>query len=262
MLDKLERRYGRLGIRNLTLYLIIGQSLVFAATWSNPAAVMRLVLIPSRVLRGEVWRLVTFPFVPCVPGLVAAVFAWYLFYLMGMSLDHYWGTFRYTLYLAVAYVATVAVSFLTPRVATTDMYIYSSVFLAFAFLNPNFVIHLFMILPIRMKWLAYITWAGYILSFIGGSMTTRAALLASVSNFFLFFGRDLYSRIRSTGVRARDRAERVVESGKPRHVCVVCGKNSNDNPDVDFRYCVECDGQLGYCPEHISNHEHVKREPG
>src|ERR1043165_464844 len=87
-------------------------------------------------------------------------FGWYLFYLMGSALEAYWGVFRYNVYLFVSYVLLVGLAFLTPAAPVTNMFILGSVFLAFAYLNPDFEMILFFILPVKIKWLAFISTAG------------------------------------------------------------------------------------------------------
>jgi hypothetical protein len=91
-------------------------------------------------------------------------------------------------------------------------------------------------------------------------LATRLSILAAVGNFLLFFGRDLWLDLRTGRRRMQEQARRLrEESGEtePRHRCHVCGKNSNDHPELDFRYCSQCAGDQCYCPEHIRNHVHV-----
>ncbi|MEG2037795.1 MAG: hypothetical protein RRZ93_07380, partial [Ruthenibacterium sp.] len=65
-LDKLENKYGRFCIPNLMLVIVIGQGMVFLANLFAPAAgiIGRLALIWPFVLQGQIWRLITFVFVP------------------------------------------------------------------------------------------------------------------------------------------------------------------------------------------------------
>jgi hypothetical protein len=259
LLDRLDRRFGRYAIPNLTLFLIGGQATVLALTWFGQLSIDVILLVPSKVLAGQFWRLFTFLLVPSVSDPIWALFAWYLFYLMGTALENYWSAFKYNVYLLIAYLATVGTSFLTPDLPATNLYLYSSVFLAFAFLHPNFELYLFFLLPVKVKWLALLTWIGYGASLLTGGMSTRLLILGAVGNFLLFFGADLVRRARSTQWRMEMRAREAAARSKPTHTCLVCGKNSTTHPDLDFRYCDECEGQCGYCPEHIRDHEHVKR---
>src|SRR5262249_10867252 len=145
---------------------------------------------------GQVWRVVTFLMVP-FSNLICALFSWYLFYLLGESLELFWGTFRYNVYLLIGLVATVGVSFLQPNVPATNVFLLGSVFLSFAFLNPDFELYVFFILPVRIKWFALVTWLGYGFTLIFGEWVHRLLILASVGNFLLFFAADIVARVKA-----------------------------------------------------------------
>src|SRR6516165_7389119 len=102
-ISRLERRFGDYGIPHVTMALIVGQVLVYCLTQTRPAAVDNLTLAPALVLQGQVWRVLTFLFVPPVTNIVFAFFIWYLLFLMGTALENYWGTFRYNLFLLIGW---------------------------------------------------------------------------------------------------------------------------------------------------------------
>ena len=116
---------------------------------------------------------------------------------------------------------------------------------------------MFFILPVKVKWLAMITWALYGLRFVLGGWNTKLVVLASVSNFLLFFGNDIWFRIRAARRDMKRNAERIARENEPLHRCVVCGRTDRTNPDLDFRYCTECDPVQCYCEEHLHDHEHA-----
>jgi hypothetical protein len=176
---------------------------------------------------------------------------------MGNALEHSWGTFRFNLFLLLGATLTIAAAFVTPRYAATNAFIAGSVFLAFAYLHPDFELSLFFILPVKIKWLALITWVLYGVSFVRGDLPTRLQILASVGNFLIFFGRDMVQSLRHRKRVQERQAERAAEAEQPRHVCYVCGKTDRTDPDLDFRYCSKCAGDQCYCPDHIQNHAHV-----
>ena len=120
MLENLERKFRRYAVQNVTLFLILGQVLFFVFALSG--SLERVVLVPERVFTGEWWRLITFLFIPPATSPIFAFFAWYLFYLMGNALEGHWGAFRYNLFLLVGYVITVAVSFIMPLYAATNVF--------------------------------------------------------------------------------------------------------------------------------------------
>jgi hypothetical protein len=258
LLNNLERKFRRFAVPNVTLYLILGQVLFFVFHLSGRFILERVVLIPELVFAGQWWRLITFLFIPPLTNPIFAFFAWYLFYLMGSALEGHWGAFRYNLFLLVGYIVTVAVSFLFPYSAATNIFIGGSVFLAFAYLYPDFQLYIFFIIPVKIKWLALLTWIGYAYEVLVGSWSMRLLVLASISNFLLFFGKDIYWRMK-TGNRKMVFQARQYSSGRePFHKCAVCGKTDLSNPQMEFRYCSDCGG-LGYCKDHIFNHEHVKK---
>lgn len=259
LLDSLERKFRRYAIHNVTLYIILGQVLFFVFQLSGRFILDRVVLIPDLVLTGEWWRLVTFLFIPPLTNPIFAFFAWYLFYLMGSALENHWGAFRYNVFLLVGYAVTVAVSFIVPMAAATNLFIGGSVFLAFAFLYPDFTLYIFFILPVKIKWLALLTWVGYAYQVLVGTWSTRLLVLASISNFLLFFGRDILWRMKTGKKVMATQARQLSGKKEAFHTCATCAKSDISHPGMEFRYCPECNG-LGYCMDHIFNHEHVKKK--
>lgn len=263
-LDRLDRRFGRFAVPNVTTALIVGQVLLFVISLNRPDILTNAILVPNLVLRGEVWRLVTFLFIPPATNLIFAFFFWYLFYIMGTALEQQWGTFRYNVFLLVGFVATIAVSFLTAATRaspSSNLFAQLSVFLAFAYVYPDFILNLFFVLPIKIKWLALVTWIGYgygfVTSLAHGDWIAALLISASVANFALFFGSDIIDRLRSGQRRRAWETRQRQEMAKPRHTCMVCGITNLTDPKMQFRYCTKCVGQCGYCSEHLHNHEHV-----
>lgn len=267
LLNKLERHFGRFSIAGISLIIIIGQALAWLAVWRGIVGARDLVLFPALVFSGQWWRLFTFVFVPPTFGwglnaFIGNGFAWWLFYLLGSALEGHWGTFRYNLFLLVGYLFTVAAGFAIPYALVTNIFIGFSVFLAFAYLNPDFQLAIMLILPIRIKWLALLAWGYVFAEFVVGSWPERLQLFASVANFFLFFGRDLWltARLRSRQMSVEAARFSARTADQPRHRCRICGKTDRTNPEMDFRYCSRCAGEQCYCPEHIFHHEHVTEE--
>lgn len=266
LLDKLDRKLGRYAPTHVTLYLIIGQVFVFLSALLGLLDLRQFVLVPTLVVHGEPWRLLTFLFYPppvnpsSMLSLALLPFAWWIFFLMGNALENYWGALRYDLFLFTGVVMTIAAAFVSPGSAVTNAFIAGSVFLAFAWLNPDFELALFFVIPVKIKWLALLTWIFYAYGLVTGTWSTRCQILASIGNFLLFFGREIFEtmryRRRTMVVEAKRRTEEKT-GREPRHRCHVCGKTDLTNPELDFRYCSKCAGDQCYCPEHIFNHEHV-----
>lgn len=268
LLDKLERRFSRYAVPNISMLLIFSQVAVWlfdiiqSGNVQQPEAVVSILTLKgNQVLAGEVWRLFTFSVVPPVPGVegfIPNAIGWYVFYFLGSVMEQSWGDFRFNLYLILGWLFTAAACFVEPSMLVMNEYYYSSVFLAFARLYPHFVFHLFFILPIEVRWLALLQWVLLLLALIANP-AMWPVILAPVANYILFFWRehyrDLYHQRRRAVFQAK--AAPKSNSGRIMHTCAVCGRNSADEPRTQFRYCSQCNGQLCYCPDHIRDHEHV-----
>ncbi len=261
-LDRLEKWIRPVVVPNIATYIIGAQFLIYAVSLTQPEIIEKIQLIPAKVFELELWRLITFPLTPPGAHPIFLFFAWYLFYIMASALESQWGVARFNLFLGVGYLATLGATFLTAFVApytpASVGFLAGSVFLAFAYLFPNFTIYLFFILPVKVKWLALFTWLSYAFTFLVGGWTAKALVLASVSNYLLFFGRDIVASMRSKKFRMESQAREIQQENQPIHRCTVCGKTDKTHPGSDFRYCSRCAEPLCYCEEHIRNHEHVE----
>ncbi|MCX5796316.1 MAG: hypothetical protein NTY77_12545, partial [Elusimicrobia bacterium] len=190
MWERLERRLRPYAVPDLTLILVAGQVLLYAAGHLGVPVFERGAFIPELALAGQWWRFLTFVFIPPLSNPFFAFFAWYIFYLMGSALEGNWGAWRYNLFLLVGYALTVAAALLVPGLPATNVFIGGSVFLAFAFLYPDFEFLILFVLPVKVKWLALLTWLGYGFQLLAGTWQTRLFVLASVGNFLIFFGKD------------------------------------------------------------------------
>ncbi len=268
LLTRLERALGRYALTDLALYLVMGQVIVLALAMFGGFDVERIMLQPGSVLAGQIWRPFSFIFVPPVTsltmtGAIFLAFGWYIFYLMSSALEHHWGVFRFNAFIFLGWLLTVAVSFVTPFHYATNGYIAATVFLAFAYLNPDFVMYIFFILPVKIKWLALLQWLVYAYLVAVGDLAQRLAVLASVGNFLCFFSHDIVRSIKTGRRRMAWQAEQFAQERHdrdPRHRCHVCGKTDLTDPRMDFRYCSKCAGDECYCAEHIGSHAHVVRE--
>jgi hypothetical protein len=269
LLSRLEPKLGRFAVPNVTLILIAGQVFLYVAEQLNAQPggagnLERFRFKPAEVMSGEVWRLITFLFEPPRTNLLFAFFFWYLFYLMGTALESYWGTFRYNAFLLIGYLATVGTAFAMyfgfgGLVPANNLFLYGTVFLAFARLYPDFVLYIFFVLPIKIRWLAMFQWIVYGLNFLIGPAMTKAMIAASVLNYLLFFGRDIWRDMKQGRRRMQHQTRSLRSPQRLVHKCSVCGLTSEEAPQAQFRYCSKCEGERCYCPEHLQNHEHIAR---
>lgn len=260
-LKKAERKFGRFAIHNLTMYLVGGQGTTLLINIGMPGFLSAIRLLPALVMGGEWWRLLTFVFTPPAGNPIFAIFALYMLYFMGGSLESHWGAFRYNMYVLIGFVMTIAAAFLFPNSVATNTYITGSIFLAFAHLFPDFQFFIFFILPVRVKWLALVTWLFYGYEFLVGDWAGRLLILASVANFFIFFGSDIFHRVRYGHRTVKKQVQVIATRGKASHTCTTCGMTEKTNPTMDFRYCTKCDPPVEYCDQHLRSHEHVGAKP-
>src|SRR6202047_4436749 len=154
-LDKLERRFGFLAIPSLGRLLVGFTVLVYVLILLNPDFLNVIALDPARVRRGEVWRLITYIFIPpSLSPLWLLLGLWFLWFI-GDGLERAWGAFRLTLYFLVGMVGTTAAAFFFGENFSNSMLI-ASLFYAFARFYPDVVIYIFFVLPVKVKWIAWI----------------------------------------------------------------------------------------------------------
>ena len=278
-LDKLERKLGRFAIPNLTVYLLVGYVIGFGIVNLMRDMVGYLTLEPALILRGQVWRLISWVLIPPTDNLISLVFLVLLYYSLGTALERTWGSFRYNVYIFSGLLFTVLAVFglyvfyyfrygvevpLSAVVLIGTNYITMSIFLAFAVIYPDMEVMLYFILPIKMKWMAlvYVVLAGY--DFINGGIGIRVAIGASLLNFVIFFlSTRNYKRF---GPREQARKAKFKKQSRPHmtytngahHRCAVCGRTELDDPCLEFRFCSKCNGNYEYCQDHLFTHEHVK----
>ena len=257
--QRLQRCLHRVSIPHLTAILVTGQAACFVLAQFRPGLLQDLSLQPDRILAGEVWRLATFAFIPPRTHPIFILFALYVFFLMGTALERGGGESKYTLYYLVGYLATLASGFLMTGAETTNTYLMTSVFLAFAYLFPNFQFYIFFILPVKVKWLALLTWAGYAILFLSGDAAIKLMITAACANFLLFFSRPIWRRIKSGRRRMEFQAKTAAgrRPGTPFHQCTVCRRTELSDPALDFRVCPACTEGKEYCREHLADHSHT-----
>ncbi|MBV9080962.1 MAG: rhomboid family intramembrane serine protease [Elusimicrobia bacterium] len=204
-LNRLERSLGWLAIGNLPVYVVTAQAILYVWTLVNPGNEHLLVMQPDLVLHGEVWRLLTFLFLIPFQSILWAFFYLYFQYVCGVTLEQEWGSFRFTLFYLVGALGCIAGAFIAGQDLTSAFYLNETVFLAFAALYPDYEILLFLILPIRIKWLAWLTWAQILFGFVMSPWLFRLAILVSLSNYFLFFSESHYQSLSAAWQRRQNR---------------------------------------------------------
>lgn len=287
MLEKLEKKFGRYAINNLIIYLLIGYAigylLQFGQRFTGVGYINYLTLEPYYILRGQVWRLISWVIIPPDTSVIWAVIMFMLYYQLGTTLERTWGAFRFNVYIFGGMLFTVLGAFIVFAIyggsipagligmTTSTYYINLSIFLAFSTCFPDMQVLLYFIIPIKMKWMSifYLVIIGYevVKYLVAGAIFAAVPIIASLLNFFIFFmmTRNM-SRFNPKDIHRRAEFKRAAtpprtqyRDGTPiaRHKCAVCGRTELTNPELEFRFCSKCNGNYEYCSDHLFTHTHI-----
>ena len=277
-LNKMERKFGRYAIHNLSAYIIALYVAGYLLYFFAPASIFSyLTLEPYYILHGQVWRLVTWILIPPESPGIFTIIMLFFYYSLGNSLEQTWGAFRYNVYIFMGMISTVLGAFLLYAIFGGNVlfgnslfstyYINMSIFLAFALSYPNMQVMLYFFIPIKMKWMGILYGFFIVYSFVKSSWVGEVAIIASLLNFIVFFlmTRD-YRRVSPKEIRRKQDFKRQMNTAKPgngrqpMHKCAVCGRTELDGDDLEFRYCSKCDGNYEYCQDHLFTHQHVHKK--
>ena len=114
-IDRFCARHPYWGIPNLMRYVVIGTAamyILFLLTGQNLNLILLTGLSPYAILHGQVWRLVTFIFLPMDYNPFFLVISLYFYYWMGNLLENYWGTPKFTIYYLSGIVLSILGAFI------------------------------------------------------------------------------------------------------------------------------------------------------
>ena len=277
-LDKFCARHPKFGIPNLMLYIAIGNIAIYLIDlFSMGGLSLASTLSFNRyaILHGQIWRLVSFIFLSESgdlfffrgTGIFFVLVSAYFYWWIGNLLEREWGTTKFTVFYLGGVVLNVIYGMLTGY--SSMAYVNLSMFFAFATLYPNMEILLFMILPVKVKWIAWIdgalfAWA-VASNLLVGNWIGALLPIAAILNYFIFFWPDfryLFAKAkRRTSpqtINFKKAQKELLQRRGYLHKCAVCGVTDQDDPNMDFRYCSKCTGYYCYCANHINNHSHVQ----
>ena len=273
-LDKMERRFGRYAIRNLTMYLLAGYAIGYLLSFTMPQLLTYFTLEPALILKGQVWRLLSWVIIPPNDNIIFVIFMMLLYYSLGNTLESYWGAFRYNVYIFSGILFTVIGAFIVNGLIGgitgfgslySTYYINMSIFLAFAVMYPDMQVMLYFIIPIKMKWMAIVYAILTLYEFIVSGWAGRVAIFMSLLNFIIFFfSTRNFKRYSPHEIHRRQQFKSQMRQPRPgsgitKHKCAICGRTELDDPNLEFRFCSKCDGNYEYCQDHLFTHKHIKK---
>ena len=290
-MKNLKRKWSRFlynnsdkGIPNLMLVISICTLIVYFFSIVDPSNILYSILAFNRqkILHGQIWRLITYIFIPNSSGLWLFLLL-FAYYGIGRMVESVWGTLKFNLFYLSGVIIMDIAALIFGTVASS-YYLNLSLFLALATMFPDNQVMLMYIIPIKMKYLAWFYLFMLVLDVARGDFSAVFALL----NYFLFFGKECLNvlpgadRVGSRNMNFRfgrksggnpnanpnwaknykkrndSGAKKVVDAPAYRHKCTVCGKTDISHPNLEFRYCSRCNGFYCYCEDHINNHVHIQ----
>lgn len=249
-----EKKLSKYLPENLTVFILIGQVLGFILLSMNPSVMSQFTLRGDMLLRGELWRVVAFLVNPISLNPIFFAFGAYLYYLMGTGLEKRWGTFKYMVYLLAQYVFILCISLIFPRDPISNTFLFTSIFVAFAHLHPDFLLYLFFFIPVKMKWLAWITWAGLLLNLLMGTGSLQLTILATIIVYVIFFRHDILQKVPTPRNVVHNQP---ANSGLPKLLSRQCTICHSTNLEVPLFTCRLCRSANYYCSQHIKKHDHT-----
>lgn len=261
LIDKLDRLVSKFAVRDLMKYVMLGSFLVFLVDMtSNGLLSAFLYFNRNLILEGQVWRVLTFIFVPGSSSFFVIISFLFYFYI-GRVLEMAWGTTRFNTYYFLGVLMSVIAGFFIG--VTTTYYLNMTLFLAYAATFPDSQVNLYFVLPIKVKFLGLLYGAFIVVEFISATMAYRLAIVVSLLNFLLFFGPGFMKvqnrRSKTQKIRRNIEVAKYTTRVQSIHKCTTCGITEKDDPNMEFRYCSKCEGNYEYCEKHIRNHEHKSK---
>ena len=139
-----------------------------------------------------------------------------------------------------------------------------SIFLGFAITYPDMQVLLYFIIPLKIKYLAYLDLAYLAIAMYNNGWAGRIVIISSLMNTIIFFLMTRnYRRIDPREIHRKQSFRKAVNQGRmrngiTRHKCAICGRTEQDDPNLEFRFCSRCNGNYEYCQDHLFNHKHVQ----
>ena len=258
MLDRLYKyKYTKRGIEHLMKYIVIISAVIYALNWVGIDLRPLLMFNAGAIMHGQIWRLVTFIFLAPVGSLFFAAFVFYFYYIIGETLEQQWGSFVFTAYYILNVAVCAAIGLITGGSIVNSYYINLAMFLAYGFSYPDNQVMLFMIFPIKIKYLSWV-YVGFEILWVitGTTLSERLIPLCGLISFVIFFWKDLLNYIKIPKFSKTKHKAKKKPVLKAVHKCEVCGRTEADDPDLEFRFCSRCYGYHEYCLEHLYTHEH------
>ena len=290
-IDRFCYNHPRFGVPHLIRYVVFITAAVYMLSMMDESnrLIPLLGFSSEAIVRHfELWRLITFPFMPTfsafiLPAPFMMIFFLYFTYMIGSYLEQTWGRAKFNVFYLLSVFLLIFVGllayFLRTQFSITALrfsdyfisayYLHLVMVLSFCTLFPQLEVRL-MFIPVQAKWIGLVSLGFILYDMIRFYTLLPAPLLpfVLVIPYFIFCG-DVLKRY--LGFRSAENVKNVIHFKKAvkqaeyrqsskgySRKCTVCGKTDTEYPDLEFRYCSRCNGYFCYCIDHISNHTHVE----
>ncbi|MGJ4786877.1 hypothetical protein EHQ52_10470 [Leptospira koniambonensis] len=224
---------------------VLTRSMLEGGRWWNAGLFVFHLLPPAEILKSSTW-----------PWFFLAIYTYFVF-VIGKTLEEEIGSLKFNLFLfSLILFNTIGgvLSLYYPLFVDTKTIGYC-IFFALTFRTPNQELS---IIPIRMKWVGIGLFLYLVLEKTDkvskfNSILPWVGLLFGFSCLLLFFGKDILSskiRERKTSTWKAKQSEIFTV-----HKCYVCGATEATDPQLEFRYCINCNDKE-YCEKHLHDHSH------
>lgn len=296
MINKWELKYGKYAINRLSMYIVIAYIVGYILQMVAPNALYLLTLDPYRIMHGQIWRIVTWAIMPPYSLSLFTVINLFFIFSIGSTMEQMWGDFRFNIYIFGGMLFCVVGAFLIWGVEYTTgifgfgageieqfsyalaryfttYYINVSMIMAFAMSVPEAKVFLYFIIPLKMKYFAYVELFFIVLDMLSGNVIRRCVIIFSLLNFAIFYfssrkvktfrGYGGHTKRNASGFERGYYKKTTTFKEKPstkitRHHCAICGRTEETDSTIEFRFCSKCNGNYEYCSEHLFTHKHVE----
>ena len=270
------------------LYIAVGTAIVYLMSeiTGNYTLFGLLYFDRSLILKGQIWRLFTYPLTYGVGSnnLLLVAISLFCYYSLGRAMENVWGTLKFNLFYLTGVLMMDIYCMIFGGYASVT-YLNLSLFLSYATMYPDAHFLLFFIIPIKAWFFALFDLAIVLLDLFTASFPATLLSVMSIANYFLFVGKDVLNVIPMSwriNLRRLFRKGQAKPTGNQQpkvipfpkagsyeatvatpkapytHRCTICGRTDISDPQLEFRYCSRCNGYYCYCEDHISNHSHIQ----
>lgn len=271
-MKRTRKLFNLIPVDSVLMWILVGQVLTYLGDW-----LAKLLKLPfdltdlffffkPLVLGGNFWRIFTFPLVSDVGhdprGIIYMMLKVMLMYYVINILEQRQGR-KAANRFALASWAVLAVYGLVLGPVVTYGPVFLGILALAGFYNPNFTLLLYFIIPIK----------GYMLGILGFVLMIYQGLQGRYDSFLILLliallnGDEImeFFQRRQRKADFNTKLKAAQPKKEPRHRCSLCKRTDLSHPDLTFRYCSQCQGNMEYCEDHIHNHDHrsnvVKMRP-